>query len=741
MRVLITGGYGFIGSHVVERFYKEGYDIYIIDNLSAGNKENVKVKHKFYELDIIDSKCEEVFSNVKIDVVVHLAAHIDSDDLAEKPTVEAKSNILGLINMLELSSKYGVKKFIFASSTTVYGSNQQTPLIEDSNLNPTSPYGVSKLTGEKYSELWKNTYGLETVCLRFSNVYGPRQSIKGEGGIVAVFMNNLFSGKELLIDGNREQTRNFIYVADAVDAIYKSWDYSYSDVLNISLDTEHSLINLIDAIKNVHGDRDFSHEQPIKEDMLRSRLSNKKAKKELNWAPLYTLEEGISNTYQWYEEYFEKNNSSKDKNHDNKDNEKSDKKNKGKTSLFKKILPYIENILSFIIVVFLTEYSKKHDLEMLIDLKLVYIIVIGTVYRSQQVALSVLLSCLLFVFENKEIGYNITSLFYNINTLIHFSLYIFIGTVLGYATDNRIIEIENKEDEIDEIKEKFNFLYEMHNESKIVRKELQDQILNTEDSFGKIYTITSQLNALEPEKVFSETVTVIEEIMKAKDVFMFFVSKEQYYLRLISNSKGSHVNVPKSIKVSDCNEIKEVINTKEIFINRKLKEGLPMMMAPVVVKDKVEVIIAIYTMEFESIALYKQNLFKVIANLITASLVRACEHEHAIDAEKYIADTLVLKNKYFDKLLKSKIEAQEKNDTGFILLKILEKQWQNKKLWVNLKEVIRELDYIGVNTKDELFVLSSNTKLEEAKFLIERFEKMNIHTKTIEKDEYYGDVY
>lgn len=740
MRVLITGGYGFIGSHVVERFYKEGFDIYIIDNLSMGDKDNVKVKHKFYELDIIDSKCAEIFSNVKIDVVVHLAAHIDTAASVEKPYFEAKSNILGLINMLELSSKYGVKKFILASSTDVYGSNQEIPLVEDSSLNPISPYGVSKLTGEEYCKLWKNTYGLETVCLRISNVYGPRQSVKGEGGVVAVFMNNLFLGKELLIDGAGEQTRNFIYVEDVVDAIYKSCDYSYSDVLNVSVDTEYSLINLVEAIKNVHGDTEFSHEQPRCGDILHSRISNKRSMNELNWAPLYTLDEGVFNTYKWYEEYF-RNNLSKDKNYDNKDNENFDRENKKKKSLFKRILPYIENILSFIIIASLSEYAKTHGVDMLIDLKLAYIIVIGTVYRSKQVAISVVLSCLLFVFESKSIGHDIISLIYNINTLVHFSLYIFVGTILGYATDNRIIEIENKEDEIEEIKEKFHFLYEMHNESKIVRKELQEQILNTEDSFGKIYKITSQLDALEPEKVFGETVDVIEEIMKAKDVFIFSVAKGQYYLRLISNSKQSNINISKSIKVSDYLEIQELINTKEIFINRQLKKELPIMMAPIVVKDTVVAIIAIYTMEFESIALYKQNLFKVITNLITSSLVRAYEYEQAIEAEKYIDETLVLKHKHFDKLLQSKIVAKQKNNTEFVLLKILEKQWRSKMIWENLKNAIRELDYIGVNSKDELFVLASNTKLEEAKFPIERFGKMNIHAKTIEEDEYYGDVY
>ncbi|MCT4606505.1 MAG: NAD-dependent epimerase/dehydratase family protein [Marinisporobacter sp.] len=307
MRALITGGYGFIGSHVAERFYKEGHEIHIIDNLSAGDQENVKIKHKFYPLDIIDDKCEEIFSTIQFDVVVHSAAHIDAAASVERPGLDATSNILGLINMLKLSSKYEVKKFIFASSAAVYGNNEKIPLEEDSLILPISPYGVSKLTGEKYCELWKNTYGLETVCLRFSNVYGPRQSLKGEGGVVAIFMNNLFLGKESFIYGTGEQTRDFIYVEDVVDAIYKCCDYSHSQVMNVSVNTQYSVMDLIDVIKSLHGNMDFKHEKKRKGDILHSRLSNKRAKNELSWAPLYPLEEGIKKTYEWYKEYFTKN--------------------------------------------------------------------------------------------------------------------------------------------------------------------------------------------------------------------------------------------------------------------------------------------------------------------------------------------------------------------------------------------------------------------------------------------------
>ncbi|WP_432402847.1 NAD-dependent epimerase/dehydratase family protein [Wukongibacter sp. M2B1] len=730
MKVLITGGCGFIGSHTAERFYKEGHKVYIIDNLSTGDKENVTIKHQLYKMNVEDKKCEEVFANNEFDVVVHLAAHVDAANSLKKPYFDAEGNVLGLINMLELSSEYNIKKFVFASSAAVYGSNNIIPLDEEDECTPISPYGLSKLTGEQYCKLWKKTQELDMVCLRFSNVYGPRQSIKGEGGVISIFMNNILNNKKISVYGNGEQTRDFIYVEDVVDAIYKSVEYCCFDVINVSSNVQHSINDLINSMRKLHPIVEVEHTKPRKGDILNSRLSNDRAISELSWAPLYSLDRGIEKTYQWYRNYFKK--------EQIKNNKKSKVKEKSKENgLLKKILPYIENLLAFLIVYFLS----KHRLEVFIDFKLVYIIVISIIYGIRQGSIAVFLSCSLFIWEIRETGHDIISLIYNVNTLIYFSLYIFVGAVLGYSVDSKIHEIDTKEEELKELKEKFNFLYDMHNESKLVRKELQDQIINAEDSFGKIYKITSTLDVLEPEKVFGETVGVIEEIMKSKDIYIFSVSKAQNYLRLISRSKESNLDVAKSIKVNDFLEIEDMIHKKTIFVNKCLKKSLPMMMAPIVVNDKVLAIIAIYTMEFETMSLYKQNLLKVVSNLITSSLARAYQYEQAINDEKYISGTLVLKSKYFEQLLQSKLKAKQKNNTDFILLKILESKWQNGDMTYRIGKSIRELDYIGVNEKNELFVLLSNTKVEEARFVIKRFGNMNIPAEIIEEGENYDTVY
>ena len=735
MKVLITGGYGFIGSHTAERFFKEGYKVYIIDNLSSGSKENVTIKHKFYQMNVEDAKCEDVFSNNDFDVVVHLAAHINVMDSVKRPDLDVQSNILGLVNMLHLSSKFKVKKFIFASSAAVYKSIGRLSLAEEDELEPISPYGVSKLAGEQYCRLWRDMYNLDTVTLRFSNVYGPRQSIKGEGGVVSIFMNHLFNNKALLVYGNGEQTRDFIYVEDLVDAIYKTAEFCSCSLLNVSTDSQKSVNDLIHSLKRFHtGKVEVKYVKARENEILHSRLLNDRAVEELNWAPIYSLDEGIEKTYHWH------------KNYHKQDavkiigKEEGKKEKKGNSSL-KKLLPYFENILSFLIVYFLSEFSKNFGIEMGFDLKLIYIIVISIIYGLKQSSIAVLLSCSLFIWEIREVGRDIVSLIYNINTLIHFSLYIFVGAVLGYSVDSKKTEVSSREEELKELKEKFNFLYDMYNESKLVRQELQDQIISSEDSFGKIYKITSTLDTLEPEKIFGQTVGIIGEIMKSKDICIFSVSKNQDYLRLISKSKESNIDLDKSIKVRDFPEIENLINTKSMFVNKRLKKFLPMMMSPIIVNEQVLAIIGIYTMEFETVSLYKQNLLRVVSSLVTASLARAYQYDEAIYNKKYISGSLVLKYKYFSQLLKSKIEAKIKNNTDFILLKVQEKGWQDGDIPYKIEKSIRELDYMGINDKDELFVLLSNTKSEEAQFVINRFDRININAELIEEGEYYGNLH
>ncbi|MGO4108810.1 NAD-dependent epimerase/dehydratase family protein [Paenibacillus sp. YAF4_2] len=300
MKILITGGYGFIGSFVAEKFFKEGHEVIIIDNMSSGNVTNCPFRHTSYIADVESTVCESIFQNHEIDVVIHLAAQINVVTSMENPYADTKSNILGLTNILQLSVKHKVKKFIFASSAAVYGLNDQIPLSEEIPCQPVSPYGINKLLGEYYCTKWNELYELNTLCFRFANVYGPRQGSVGEGGVVSIFMERLRDGKELVVYGDGGQTRDFVYVEDVADVIYMGSLSQQTGIMNLSTNTENSVNQLIEILTSMQPAATVVTKETRYGDIYRSRLDNSLLKQSLSWVPKFSLEEGLQRTFAWF---------------------------------------------------------------------------------------------------------------------------------------------------------------------------------------------------------------------------------------------------------------------------------------------------------------------------------------------------------------------------------------------------------------------------------------------------------
>jgi len=217
MKILVTGGAGFIASQIADAFINEGHDVYILDNLSTGFEKNINPKAKFINADITSLSIFEIFSKEKFDVVNHHAAQIDVRKSVADPIFDANTNILGTINLLQACTKTGVKKFMFASTGgAVYGEQEYFPADENHPTNPVSPYGITKLTIEKYLYFYKNEYGLNYTILRYANVYGPRQNPFGEAGVVAIFASKLLKNENPVINGEGKQTRDYVFVEDVV---------------------------------------------------------------------------------------------------------------------------------------------------------------------------------------------------------------------------------------------------------------------------------------------------------------------------------------------------------------------------------------------------------------------------------------------------------------------------------------------------------------------------------------------
>ncbi len=301
MKILVTGGAGFIGSHLVDALVIAGHEVVVIDDLSTGHKQNLNPNAKLIELNVAAPKVRRVFDREQPEAVFHLAAQINIHRSMANPLWDAEQNIIGTLNLLENSQRLGVKKIIFSSSAAVYGDNGVVPTTEDSPLLAPSPYGIGKLAGEKYLEYYYQTSQLPFVTLRYANVYGPRQSWRGEGGVVAIFTARAVVGKRLVINGDGSQTRDFVFVGDVVQANLKALATAQVGIYNIGTAIETSIAELakkIIAAAQSPVTVTYNPARPV--DQQRSALDHSKATQELGFVPTIDLETGIQKTITWF---------------------------------------------------------------------------------------------------------------------------------------------------------------------------------------------------------------------------------------------------------------------------------------------------------------------------------------------------------------------------------------------------------------------------------------------------------
>lgn len=301
MNILVTGGAGFIGSHLVDALIDKGHRVAIIDDLSLGQRENINPKANFYKLDIQSSKTGGVFKKEKFDYVYHLAAQMNVRKSVADPIFDAKSNILGSLNLLENCLKFKIKKFIFTSTGgAIYGDAKIIPTPESYLAQPVSPYGITKLTVEKYLYYYQKEFGLNYIVLRLGNVYGPRQNPYGEAGVVAIFINELLKGGQPLINGTGKQTRDYIYVTDVVRALILAFKKK-GGIYNVGTSKETNVVTIFKKIIKVgRFQAKEKHGPAVKGEQKRSCLDCNKIKKEWGFFPRYNLDQGLAKTILWF---------------------------------------------------------------------------------------------------------------------------------------------------------------------------------------------------------------------------------------------------------------------------------------------------------------------------------------------------------------------------------------------------------------------------------------------------------
>ncbi len=298
MKILVTGGAGFIGSHVVDAYVAAGHRVTALDNLSTGKKANVNRGARFVRGDIRDAALGKLFKRERFDVVNHHAAQMDVRRSVNDPLFDAGVNILGLLNLLELSRANGVKKFILAASGGTYYGECRRPAREEDPPRPLSPYGITKLAGEHYLRAYRALHGLKFTVLRYGNVYGPRQDPHGEAGVVAIFCNRLLSGEPVFIYGDGRQQRDYIYVGDVARVNLKALRRAEGESLNIGTGKATDVNRLFAVLSACHpGVSSFQYKPARPGELFRSCLNASKAARVLGWKARVSIENGLKETY------------------------------------------------------------------------------------------------------------------------------------------------------------------------------------------------------------------------------------------------------------------------------------------------------------------------------------------------------------------------------------------------------------------------------------------------------------
>jgi UDP-glucuronate decarboxylase len=725
-KVLITGGHGFVGSHIAERFIREGWDVFIVDDNSSETMNKLNLEHKFFAYSVTDPKCEEIFRIYNIEVIVHMAEK-SASPMAADYLNNSETNFLGLAHMLMLAQKYKVQKFFLASSASVVdqsaiGANEQMQPM------PHTAHALQKSANEQYALHWKELYGTDITILRFSTVYGPGQLYKH--GVIATLMHDVLSGREIEFVGDFEQSRDFIYIDDAAFAVYRAAERMYQgDILNISSNQAITFQKLWETLNGFLTMPTLKIKSKQTGTFQRAVLNNQLCKKELGWDMKIPLGEGLRKTYEWYKQ------SGKAIEAERIRVEKAEYHR----GLMGKFRPYLENIGMFILMILVMMHQKGSVVNTVIgiDFNYVYIAAMGLLYGKKQSMPAAALSAVLLIYTFLYNGADIVALLYLPQHLLHFASYLFVAVFTGYITDNKNRTIDNLEYRNTRAKERYEFLEDMYTENIKIKNKLYNQIVNSDDSIGRTYQIIKKLDSVELEDVFTQAAEVIVELMNAEQVAIYVVGKNRYYLRQ-KVRRGDHMeNMPRSLKVEQFPYLQELMEKQNTFINRTLDPSLPDLAAPVVFQNQVIAVIQIFNLDFDKWNLYQRNLLAMTARLIASAIGKAYQYEEGIQSKKYIADTRILCQEEFSKIYKEVQRRKQVQNPPMqtALLKITTEKEDYVALDHKLSTVIRAEDFIG-ECKGQLYILLLDIMDPIVKRVQERMQEIGVHTEIVMEENY-----
>lgn len=721
MNILLSGNLSSLALPIAREFIRDKNKVVLASNNAEefGVKLDNLITHSINPAATI---FRDALSSYKFDAIIYLATR--EEQLSEN--TEAGEGFFpgqqldGLLNCLELArNSNSDSRFFFVSSTEIYGN--ASVLNEDVLPEPATINGDALLVGEKYCKIYQKDHGMFITILRLTNVYGPEE----KSGLLHRILDRKHQSDELNLPGSASTLLSFLHTSDVIDFIKRALDETYYPealVVNLSSSKPVKLSNLAKALEKYYSTINFNDGQLA---FTKPAIVGA-ARKLYDWFDVHNLMAEIG-------EYVELSSGLPNK------PLSSYQKLVNRLSKYPNLLKWGELIFGAALAAYLSQITGTLIQFQYVDFRLVYVVIMGSIYGLQAGLIASVFMSLFVLFTWLNLGVDWKLLVYNVGNWFPFALYFATGLITGYnhdKTENTIL-YERKQNEL--ILNKYSFLYEVFTEVRQLKDEFRERLIGYRDSFGKIFSITRELDELQEHAVYLRALSILEELMDNNSIAIYSIDSNRSYARLEASSSTMNKTLGKSIKISDFPDAMESIDEGRIFQNVKLLNGYPAYIAPVLANaypfNVPVALIIIWNAGFNQFSLYYYNLFKVISGMIQASLVRAASFLDANYEKIYLPATRILTHEAFVDVLKVRFEMRKNKMSDFQAILLQESGFGSRELDQKISECIRSTDIVGLLNNKIYYILLSQASPRDVYEVIERLGRLDVPARYIDANE------
>ncbi len=716
MNILITGNLTSLAAPLAREFVKDKNRIILASQNAS--KLDLKLDNVIlHSINPSGSIFRDAMSSYKFDVVIFLSTR--EEQLHDKEEeYDAGQQLDGLRNTLEMCKKDKTKHFFYVSSTEVYGN--MTELSEEITPVPSSINGFALAAGEQYCRIYRDAHNMRITILRLPNIYGPEENI----GLLYRVIKDCKNKQRVLFPALENTAVSFLHTADVVDFIKRTMDEEYfpdSFAVNLSSSYPIKLSELAELLKKYFPMVTFEYQG--ESGLFTRPVAVSAAKKIYYWLDAYKLSDEIEEIIDLFDEEL-------------------DISKFGFKATIKKILDtpqilkWVELILGVLLAQFLSQLTGTLFQFKYVDFRLLFVVIMGSIYGVRFGLLAFVLVSLSLLYTWLQMGFDWALLIYNVGNWFPFALYFAAGLITGYNRDKTDNQILNEQKQSSLMYEKYSFLYEVFNDIRVLKDEFREQIIGYRDSFGKIFTITRELDQLQEQAVYSRALSILEDLMENNNIAIYSLDANRIYSRLEVCSTLLNEKLAKSLRISEFPEVMEAIEKGEIFQNISLLPNYPAYVAPILNNTypfNVPVaIIVIWSVKFEQYSTYYFNLFKVICELVQASLVRAALFLDANYEKIYLPTTKILNQTSFKDALKIRAEMKKNKIADYQLVMVDKNENNFNEIHPKISEGVRAADLIGLWGDGNYYILLSQASKSSSDDVLERLKKLNINGKLVE---------